>query len=173
MGVFLRPDFFGIGERRDLSLPCRSLTTEYPAAWVDTGMVCAYACPAEKTLRKKRDRNGPGRAGKNKNNKKNCLNADSMRRGSLWCRSQGGPPHACALKRCAAGCSKTVSSLAVCLLSGRSIPGCIVFLRKRRRCRFITFFRKEKDWYGNDAFGIFYRDPHVRIHASRALRVLV
>jgi hypothetical protein len=53
------------------------LKTEYPASWDDTGAECAcpHAC-IEKTLRKKRDRNGPRRAGRGNNQTKNLLESN-------------------------------------------------------------------------------------------------
>lgn len=67
----LHPSQFGVIEGRNIFSSSLTLKTEYPASWDDTGAECAcpHAC-IEKTLRKKRDRNGPRRAGRGNNQTK-------------------------------------------------------------------------------------------------------
>ena len=73
----LHPSQFGVIEGRNIFSSSITLKTEYPASWDDTGAECAcpHAC-IEKTLRKKRDRNGPRRAGRGNNQTKNLLESN-------------------------------------------------------------------------------------------------
>jgi hypothetical protein len=73
----LHPSQFGVIEGRNIFSSSITLKTEYPASWDDTGAECAcpHAC-TEKTLRKKRDRNGPRRAGRGNNQTKNLLESN-------------------------------------------------------------------------------------------------